>query len=81
LLLGGFNSHVTHHLFPTVSAAHHLALTPIVQAVARKHGLKYTETTFPGVIRAHFRMLRRMGRGPEVRPVPIISAQPAGASA
>jgi linoleoyl-CoA desaturase len=66
-LLGGFNSHVTHHLFPTVSAAHYPALTPIVQAAARRHGLKYTETTFPGVIRAHFRMLRLMGRGPHAR--------------
>jgi linoleoyl-CoA desaturase len=80
-LLGGFNSHVTHHLFPTVSAAHYLALTPIVQAAARKHGLKYTETTFPGVIRAHFRMLRRMGQGPESRSVQLVLPQPASASA
>ena len=77
-LLGGFNAHVTHHLFPTVSAAHYLALTPIVQAAARKHGLKYTETTFPGVIRAHFRMLRRMGQAPAGQ---VDAAQPAGAPA
>ncbi len=76
-LLGGFNAHVTHHLFPTVSAAHYPALTPIVQAAARKHGLKYTETTFPGVIRAHFRMLRKMGRGPEERAEPKSSVQSA----
>ena len=80
-LLGGFNSHVTHHLFPTVSAAHYLTLTPIVQAAARKHGLKYTETTFPGVIRAHFRMLRLMGQAPALRPAPRLSAQPAGVPA
>jgi linoleoyl-CoA desaturase len=80
-LLGGFNSHVTHHLFPTVSAAHYLALTPIVQAAARKHGLKYTETTFPGVIRAHFRMLRRMGHGPEQRDLQTRLLRPASVSA
>jgi linoleoyl-CoA desaturase len=79
-LLGGFNSHVTHHLFPTVSAAHYLALTPMVQAAAKKHGLKYTETTFPGVIRAHFRMLRLMGQAPAARATPTLSMQPAGAS-
>jgi len=59
-LLGGFNAHVTHHLFPTVSHAHYPALVPIVQAAVRRHGLNYTVTTFPGVIRSHFRMLRRM---------------------
>jgi linoleoyl-CoA desaturase len=80
-LLGGFNSHVTHHLFPTVSAAHYRALTPIVQAAARKHGLRYTETTFPGVIRAHFRMLRLMGQAPALRPAPRLPAQPVGVAA
>jgi len=64
-LLGGFNSHVTHHLFPTVSHAHYPALTRIVQAAVRRHGLRYNETTFPGVIRAHFRVLRVLGRQPE----------------
>ncbi|MGH7002363.1 MAG: fatty acid desaturase family protein [Alphaproteobacteria bacterium] len=63
-LLGGFNSHVTHHLFPTVSHAHYPALTRIVQAAVRRHGLRYTETTFPGVLRSHFRMLRLLGRTP-----------------
>lgn len=63
-LLGGFNSHVTHHLFPTVSHAHYPALTRIVQASVRRHGIRYTETTFPGVIRAHFRMLRQLARRP-----------------
>lgn len=72
-LLGGFNSHVTHHLFPTVSHTHYLALTPMVQAAARRHGLKYTVTTFPGVLRSHFRVLRTLGRPP--------AAQAAGAPA
>ncbi|HEY7610588.1 MAG TPA: acyl-CoA desaturase [Alphaproteobacteria bacterium] len=80
-LLGGFNSHVTHHLFPTVSYAHYLALTPMVQAAARRHGLKYTETTFPGVIRAHFRMLRLMGREPGAHVVPNRLSQIVRASA
>jgi linoleoyl-CoA desaturase len=63
-LLGGFNSHVTHHLFPTISHAHYPALTPIVQAAARRHGLRYTVTTFPGVLRSHFRVLRALSRPP-----------------
>jgi linoleoyl-CoA desaturase len=59
---------VTHHLFPTISHAHYPALVPIVQAAARRHGLNYTVTTFPGVIRSHFRMLKRLGQGPAPTP-------------
>ncbi len=64
-LLGGFNSHVTHHLFPTVSHAHYPALTRLVQAAVRRHGLRYTETTFPGAVRAHFRMLKVLALRPD----------------
>jgi len=82
-LLGGFNSHVTHHLFPTVSHAHYRALTPMVQAAARRHGLNCTVTTFPGVIRSHFRVLRALGRPPaaEQPAKPILGqAQPLAAA-
>jgi linoleoyl-CoA desaturase len=61
---GGLNTHVVHHLFPGICHIHYRALTPIVAETAREYGLPYKETTFPRLIRDHFRMLAELGKGP-----------------
>ena len=60
--VGGLNYQIEHHLFPRVCSVHYPALSPIVQAVARKHGMPYhDQPTLWSAIRSHYRMLRKLG--------------------
>ncbi len=62
-LLGGLNFQIEHHLFPQISHVHYPALSPIIEATCREHGLVFREhQTFIGGVRAHFRWLRELGR-------------------
>ncbi|HEV8150982.1 MAG TPA: acyl-CoA desaturase [Gemmatimonadales bacterium] len=61
--VGGLNFQIEHHLFPRVCSVHYPALSPIVQAVARKHGMPYhDQPTLWAAVRSHYRMLKRLGR-------------------
>jgi linoleoyl-CoA desaturase len=60
--VGGLNHQIEHHLFPRVCSAHYPAISPIVEAVAMKHGMPYYQNpTLFAAIRSHFRMLKRLG--------------------
>ncbi len=62
-LLGGLNYQIEHHLFPQVCHVHYPALSPIVEAACREHGIVFREhRTFFSGLRAHFRWLREMGQ-------------------
>lgn len=58
--LGGFNSHVIHHLFPNISAIHYPELMKILKRLSEKYGLPYREDTVIGAVSAHFLFLKRM---------------------
>lgn len=60
--LGGFNSHVIHHLMPNISHVHFLTILPILRRLLKKHNLEYIELSFPELVRSHFRFLKQMGR-------------------
>jgi linoleoyl-CoA desaturase len=60
---GGANAHVAHHLFPHVSHAHYVPLTRIIQDAAKEFGMPYRQSTFIGMICAHFRFLKQKGEG------------------
>ena len=63
-LLGGLNFHKEHHLFPTVCHIHYPAITQIVEETCRDYGIKYSEhKSFREGIAAHYRWLRKMGKG------------------
>jgi linoleoyl-CoA desaturase len=64
LLLGGFNAHAAHHLFPDVCHVHYVAISRIIRATADELGLRYNVLSYPAAIRSHFRFLRRMGQEP-----------------
>ncbi|HEU4697584.1 MAG TPA: acyl-CoA desaturase [Gemmatimonadales bacterium] len=67
--VGGLNFQIEHHLFPKVCSIHYPALSAIVEATAREHGIVYHEhATFRAAVRSHYRMLRRLGRPPEAAP-------------
>lgn len=74
-LLGGFNSHVIHHLLPKVSSIHYPALAPILTETAKEFGMPYVVSTLPGLFVAHLRHLRNMGVDPKTikraRPRPV----------
>jgi linoleoyl-CoA desaturase len=60
--VGGLNFQVEHHLFPRVCSIHYPKISPIVEEVARKHGVPFhSNPTLIGAIASHLRMLRQLG--------------------
>lgn len=59
-IAGGANTHAAHHLFPQVSHAHYRAISRIIRQTAAEFGMTYNVTRLGGMIRSHFRFLRRM---------------------
>ncbi len=65
--MGGLNFQVEHHLFPRVCHLHYPALAKLVAATAKDHGLQYHATPrFHVAIASHYRLLRRLGHGPQL---------------
>ncbi len=62
--LGGLNTHVIHHLFPGISHVHYPRLIPILEEVAREHGIAYRHLGVRDALAGHFRLLRRNGVAP-----------------
>lgn len=60
-LLGGFNAHTAHHLFPGMCHVHYRKIIPVIRQTAKEFGMHYNETTYSKAIRSHFRFLKKMG--------------------
>jgi len=65
-LLGGLNFHLTHHLFPTISHRHYRQLAPMVEQLARQHGLRYRSLEYSQLWCLQQTFLREMGRAPQM---------------
>ena len=62
LLFGGFNHHVTHHLFLSICHIHYPKLTPIIAQTCQEFGLEYRhESSFLNAYFAHYRLLKNNG--------------------
>jgi len=62
-LLGGFNHHIAHHLFPKVSHVHYPKITPIVKRLAEKYGIKYHhESSLLNAYLSHYNLLKNNGK-------------------
>ncbi|WP_298512091.1 acyl-CoA desaturase [uncultured Kordia sp.] len=62
-LLGGFNHHVAHHLFPKVSHIHYPNITPIIKQLAKKYDLPYHhESSVFHAYLSHFNLLKNNGK-------------------
>lgn len=60
--VGGLNFQIEHHLFPKVCSVHYPAISPIVESVARRHGLPYhAQPTLMAAVRSHHKMLKQFG--------------------
>ncbi|MBC6493196.1 fatty acid desaturase family protein [Flavihumibacter stibioxidans] len=63
--VGGLNYQVEHHLFPRISHVHYPALSKIVQATCKEHGLPYhCYPTMTASMISHFRMMKALGQHP-----------------
>jgi len=61
-LSGTLNYQAVHHLFPSVAPHHYPKLAPILQRVARKHGVRYhVLPNFFSALVHHFSELHRVG--------------------
>ena len=66
--VGGLNFQVEHHLFPRVSHIHYPAISNIVATTCKKYNLPYNEySTMSGAIASHFRMMKQLGRKPDLQ--------------
>ena len=62
--VGGVNAHASHHLFPGVSHAHYRPIAGIIESTAAEFDVRYNRLSLAGIVRSHFRFLRRMGMRP-----------------
>lgn len=70
-LSGALNYQTAHHLFPTVSQAHYMAITPMILDVCEKYKVKYNVLPdYASAIKAHVLHLKQMGiegKAPELK--------------
>lgn len=69
-IFGGFNAHVAHHLFPTLSHVHYPEISKLIAEMAPKYELPYQNTSWVKAVAAHFRYLKQLG---QVAPPPAIN--------
>lgn len=67
--VGGLNYQVEHHLFPRISHVHYPEISPIVEETCKKYNLPYNvNSTMTAAIASHFRMMKSLGKKPELAP-------------
>ena len=60
--LGGLNHQIEHHLYPRLPHTLYPRIAPIVEAAARRHGIRYvSQPSLRAAIRSHGVWLREMG--------------------
>ena len=61
-LMGGFNHHIIHHLFPKICHVHYKKLTPLVRQTAKEFGIAYNyESSLLNAYISHFSLLKQNG--------------------
>ncbi|WP_299441548.1 acyl-CoA desaturase [uncultured Aquimarina sp.] len=62
-ILGGFNHHIAHHLFPNFSHVHYPKMTPIIKRLAQKYELGYNhESSALRAYVSHYNLLKNNGK-------------------
>ena len=59
-ILGGFNNHIAHHLFPHFHHIHYPKINRILYDVLLKNDIKPNQTTYWGGVVSHMKLLKRM---------------------
>ncbi|MBB6236803.1 linoleoyl-CoA desaturase [Pedobacter sp. AK013] len=60
-ILGGFNNHIAHHLFPHYHHVYYPQISKILYEMLHEKGIKPNSTSYWGGIQSHLRLLRKMG--------------------
>ncbi|MBN9299891.1 MAG: fatty acid desaturase [Filimonas sp.] len=61
-ILGGFNNHVAHHLFPHYHHIHYPELNKILYHILQSNNIQPNQTTYWGGIVSHLKLLKRMSK-------------------
>lgn len=61
-ITGGLNTHVIHHLFPTINHIHYFQLTKIVKQTAKEFNFPYRNYSLSKVLIEHLRFLKQLGK-------------------
>lgn len=61
-LLGGFNTHGLHHLFPSVNHIHYKNLFPILVSTSKQYNIPYQTYTYWDLFKSHFKLLYLLGK-------------------
>ena len=65
-LYGGFNHHLTHHLFPYISHVHYPSISKIIEKVSKDYQISiYPQPSIAAAIASHFRFLGQRARNGE----------------
>ena len=65
--VGGLNYQIEHHLFPNICHVHYPAIAGIVKRTAEEFNLPYhVERSFRAALLSHARMLKKLGRTPQL---------------
>jgi linoleoyl-CoA desaturase len=59
-ILGGFNNHIAHHLFPHIHHIHYPKLNRILYDILLTNNIRPNQTTYWGGIISHLKLLRQM---------------------
>lgn len=60
-LIGGFNIHTLHHLFPSICHTHYRNLMPIYMETLKDFDMEYHENSFIHLVISHFKYLKKLG--------------------
>jgi len=59
-ITGGLNTHVAHHLFPSVCHVHYYNLTKLIEAYCAENHFEYKKDSLYGALKSHFRYLKSL---------------------
>jgi len=61
-LAGGLNTHIIHHIFPTICHIHYFELTKIIRQTSLEYGIKFRDKHVWQAVISHLRFLKKLGR-------------------
>ncbi len=73
--VGGLNFQIEHHLFSNICSIHYKKISPIVEAVAKRHNVPYhVAPTFLTAVKSHIAVLKNLGTETQHAPVQMMAA-------
>ena len=59
-ILGGFNNHIAHHLFPHYHHIFYPKISKLLYQILAENGIMPNTTSYVGGVKSHFRLLKKM---------------------